>query len=227
MESACTTDTSLSIDLAFAPKVSFALHQNSVPVLRELAVVNNGQDTWEELTLSLDSEPAFFRPRVWRLSRLSPEQRYSITDLDLSLDGGQLSRLTEAEKGEVRLAIQRGDEVLCRLERPVELLARNQWGGLGQFPELAAAFVRPNDPAVDRVLKQAAELLRKHGKEPALEGYRTGASSGLGRSWRPSGGQSVLWAWTTPCPRPGSSRTARRCAHRSRSSRTAWPPAWT
>ena len=180
MESACTTDTSLSIDLAFAPKVSFALHQNSVPVLRELAVVNNGQDTWEELTLSLDSEPAFFRPRVWRLSRLSPEQRYSITDLDLSLDGGQLSRLTEAEKGEVRLAVQRGDRVLCRLERPVELLARNQWGGLGQFPELAAAFVRPNDPAVDRVLKQAAELLRKHGKEPALEGYRTG---GKQRAW--------------------------------------------
>lgn len=179
--------TGLSIDLAFAPKVSFALHQNSVPVLRELAVVNSGQEAWEDLVLSLASEPSFFQPRNWWLSRVSPEQRYNISDLDLSLDGGQLARLSEAEKGEVRLELRRGDEVLCQLARPVELLARNQWGGLNQFPELIAAFVRPNDPAVDRVLKKAAELLFKHGKDPALEGYKWG---GKQRVWEI---MSAIW----------------------------------
>ncbi len=170
----------LTIESTFAPKVSFALHQNSVPVLLELAIRNDGQAPWENLDLTLHSDPAFFRSRSWRISKLNPEQRYSIVDLDLQLDGGQLFRLTEAEKGQILFELRQGDTVLCRSEKPVELLARNQWGGLGQFPELAAAFVRPNDPAVDRVLKKAAGLLLTAGKESALEGY---AKGGKQRAW--------------------------------------------
>lgn len=45
---------------------------------------------------------------------------------------------------------------------------------------MVAAFVQPNDPAVDRVLKKTAELLREHGKDPALDGYKqVGANSGV------------------------------------------------
>lgn len=174
MASLANTTSNLTIKCAFAPKVSFALHQNSIPVLLELSVENSGDQTWEDLVLSLNSIPPFFRLRDWRISKISPQQRYAITGLDLNLDGAQLFRLTEAEKSQAAFELRQGETILCRLEQPVELLARNEWGGLNQFPELAAAFVRPNDPAVDRVLKKSADFLHQAGKESAFEGYKTG-----------------------------------------------------
>jgi hypothetical protein len=81
-----------------------------------------------------------------------------------------------------------GADEIARLERPIELLARNQWGGIGHVPELVAAFVQPNDPAVDRILKKAAEILRRNGKEPALDGYRSGKRQ---RAWELT---SAIWS---------------------------------
>ena len=146
----------------------------------ELSIRNDGQESWEELSLALSADPPFFQPRSWQLSKIGSGQCCRIPDLDLALDGGQLFRLTEAEKGQVTFALSQGDTVLVQRTQPVELLARNQWGGLGQYPELAAAFVRPNDPAVERILKKAADLLLNAGKESAFTGYERG---GKRRVW--------------------------------------------
>jgi len=78
-------------------------------------------------------------------------------------------------------------EALSRPDRTVELLPRNQWGGLSHLPDLAAAFVQPNEPAVERLLKQTAEILRKSGKNPALDGY----SGGPKRAWELASG---IWS---------------------------------
>src|SRR3546814_1256650 len=51
-------------------------------------------------------------------------------------------------------------------------LAPNEWGGARHMPELLAAFVMPNDPAVSRLLKEASEILRRSGKDSSLEGYQ-------------------------------------------------------
>ena len=53
---------------------------------------------------------------------------------------------------------------------------------------VVAAFVQPNDPAVDRILKEAAEILRRNGKEPALDGYRSGKRQ---RAWELT---SAIWS---------------------------------
>ena len=71
--------------------------------------------------------------------------------------------LTEAMTGSVTLVLRRDDEELARVDHSVEVLARNEWGGYAAMPELVAAFSMPNDPAVDRLLGQAAEILRSAG----------------------------------------------------------------
>lgn len=163
------------LDATLSPKVSLAFHQNAIPILRELAVVNDGEQPIEDLELVLSSEPPFLKPRVWRISRVGARQRVTVADLDVALDGAVLARLTEAERTQAVFSLRRYEAEITRLERPVELLARNQWGGVGHVPDLVAAFVEPNDPAVDRILKKAAEILRQHGKDPALNGYATGS----------------------------------------------------
>ena len=43
------------------------------------------------------------------------------------------------------------------------------------MPELLAVFSMPNDPAVDRVLRDASLILRKAGKPDGIDGYKAGS----------------------------------------------------
>lgn len=177
----------LSIEATLAGKLSLSDFQNAVPLLRELTLVSTLPDDTVQLELSLTSTPAFVKPKTWRLDAIRAGERYRIKDLDVQLDGPLLTRLTEAETATVTLTVRpAGAEgnSLAEASRPVELLPRSQWGGLSHLPDMVAAFVQPNDPAVDRVLKKAAELLREHGKDPALDGYKKG---GAKRAWELAG----------------------------------------
>ena len=58
-------------------------------------------------------------------------------------------------------------------KRRIELLARDEWGGVPDMAQILAAFVSPNDPAVARVLKHAASLLEKAGHEGSMNGYQS------------------------------------------------------
>ncbi|HEY0835619.1 MAG TPA: DUF3320 domain-containing protein [Azospirillum sp.] len=168
------------------PRLNLAFHQNAVPVLRELALVNDGDAALEAVELTLSSEPAFLAPKTWRIDAVGAGQRYHLPNLDVTLDGAMLGRLTEAESATVSVAATAGGEPVARVDLPIELLARNQWGGLGHMPEMVAAFVQPNDPAVERLLKKAAEILRQHGKNGSLDGYAGGSR----RAWELA---SAVW----------------------------------
>ncbi|MDR1064213.1 MAG: DUF3320 domain-containing protein [Azoarcus sp.] len=180
------------IEATLVAKLNLADFQNAIPVVRELWLVNETERTFGEVELVLTSEPAFLKPRRWRIDALAAASRYPIRDLDLSLDGGMLARLTEAETATVLLVLRPAGnnddplQELARREFRLELLPRNQWGGLSHLPDLVAAFVQPNEPAVERLLKQAAEVLRKNGRDPALNGYTGGAK----RAWELS---SAIW----------------------------------
>lgn len=177
----------IGIEATIAPQLNLAFHQNAVPVLRELALINGGTAAIEGIDLALSSEPPFLVPRTWRIDSAPPGQRYRVPKLDVTLDGAMLGRLTEAEAATAYLIATSAGERIAHLEVPIELLARNQWGGIGHMPEMVAAFVQPNDPAVERLLKQAAEILRQHGKSGALDG----TAGGPKRAWELA---SAVWA---------------------------------
>lgn len=183
--------TPFLIEAAFAARVNLADYQNAVPVLRELSVTNDTATSVSGLVLSLETVPAILQPRIWRLDALAAQQQYRLTDLAVSLDGAVLARLTEAEPARVTLVLRRDgsadDEVLARWEQPIELLPRHHWAGLSATPDMVAAFVQPNELAIDRVLKQVAEVLRSHGKPPGLNGY----GGGTKRAWELV---SALWS---------------------------------
>jgi hypothetical protein len=177
---------SLRIEATIAPRLSLAFHQNAVPVLRELALVNNGDAGLDAVELTLSSEPPFLIPKTWHIDSIGAGQHFHVPKLDVTLDGALLSRLTEAESATAQLVATAAGEAVARLDVPIELLARNQWGGIGHMPEMVAAFVQPNDPAVERLLKQTAEVLRQNGKSGALDGTVGGPK----RAWEIA---SALW----------------------------------
>jgi hypothetical protein len=121
----------LLIDAVIAPKVSFVTHQNDVPVLRELKLVNLGETAAEQIILTAEADPPVFAPRSWRLDRIAGGGgEVRVTQRDLSLNAGLLVQLTEAVRATVTLRARREDGTGPEAERrfPVELLARNEWG---------------------------------------------------------------------------------------------------
>jgi hypothetical protein len=180
-----------SIRVSCSEKLNLADFQNSVPLLRELALVNGCERETTGLQLRLESFPPFLKPKTWTVDACGAGETYPIKDCDVQLDGALLGKLTEAETATVSFALFEkagtADEAcLVRHEHKVELLPRNQWGGLSHLPDLVAAFVQPNELAVDRLLKQAAEVLRAAGKHPSIDGYKGGAK----RAWELA---SALW----------------------------------
>lgn len=180
-------ESEVQLKVAAVERLNLADFQNAIPALHELAIVNETQLPISELTITITSEPAFLKPRAWCVDTVGAGETFHIADLDIQLEGSLLSRLTEAEPATLHFELRGRKEperVIAQHERVLELLARNQWGGIGYVPEMVAAFVQPNDPAVDHVLKAAAQALQLSGKSGSIDGYTHGSK----RAWELASG---------------------------------------
>ena len=159
-----------------AAKINFACHQSSFAFLRELRIENKGsEERLDDILVTLSSNPAFLKPKSWTLDRIAPEGIRPITDRDIELDGAFLLELADSMSGVATITVERNGTIIADQTKPVELLAYNEWGGAGYMPELLAAFSMPNDPAVDRVLRNASLILRAAGKPGGIDGYKSGS----------------------------------------------------
>lgn len=167
---------------------NFASAQNGVAVVKSIVLKNNTEDPLVDLTVRLIADPAVIHEKAWKIDRLAPGSEISITDLSLPLDIGRLSGLNEAEIGELRFVVDSPDGPLAEERNKLELLARDEWGGVGDMAHILAAFVSPNDAVVAAILKDASMLLERAGKDGAIDGYQ---SSDPGRAWLLAG---AIWS---------------------------------
>lgn len=166
-------DGMVALTISLAERVSIAFHQNEVPIASEIVVSNRSEDELAEIEIRLRSEPGFFVPAVWRLERIVGGGVHHIALPDLQLDPGILAKLTETVRAQVTLTATMGEVDLTQHRVDVELLPPSHWGGVLAAPELLAAFVRPNDPAVDLILGDAAAALAAAGRPTAIDGYKS------------------------------------------------------
>lgn len=178
----------IKIEAMIARKIGFASHQNSVPLVRELSIWNQEETNLENLVLTLSTDPGFVENRTWHLDRLHAGDRLNISERDIKLNASYLSGLSESLSADVVMRLSQGDNLLVEQRFPTELLARTEWGGLSAMPELLAAFCMPNDPAVDRVLKSASQVLRRAGKKDGIDGYESKSRT---RTWELA---SAIWS---------------------------------
>ncbi|MBB2202325.1 DUF3320 domain-containing protein [Gluconacetobacter tumulisoli] len=161
-----------TLQIVLQEAVNASLWENSVPILEELAFENRSETEYPLVDISITSEPPFLRPRSWRLQQVGGRQLRLVSERDLTLDGTLLSAQTEASRATVSFVARAGGRELARSTHDIRVLARNEWGGLSGIPDILAAFVLPNDPAIARILRNASDILRGAGQSPALEGYQ-------------------------------------------------------
>jgi len=181
-------EETILIDVSTLPKLNLALQQNAVPLIQDLGIRNNTQAPLERVELVLQSDPPVCQQQIWRMERVGPEVHYRLPERALNISAKFLSELQEAVRAVLSFRLMVSGQEVCTKDVPLEVLSKDEWGGVGHIPEIAAAFVRPNDVAVERIIKQAAEVLRKRSKPSAFDGYTTGDRK---RVWEVL---SSLWA---------------------------------
>lgn len=162
------------IALSLADKVTFATQQNDVAVIADLAVRNTGSALLENVELILECEPPLIAKKTWKLDRIATNAEVRIRDRTVSLAAAMLSEMSERVRADVKVTLCHKDGgIIAEEHRKLTGLARNEWGGASFMPELLAAFVMPNDPAIADILKSAGEVLRAGGHQPSLDGYQS------------------------------------------------------
>jgi Protein of unknown function (DUF4011) len=178
----------LKLACSAADSVNIAFYQNAIPIIRELAVENELGRDLSGISVHLAAEPPFMMPGVWRIERIADRATHHIRSLDLKLDPAFLAGINASRRGELRIRVEVSGETLAEQTIDVNLMPPSHWGGVNTAPELLAAFVRPTDPSVDVILREASSKLACAGRIDAIDGYRKGTKA---RAWEIA---DAIWA---------------------------------
>lgn len=165
------------IDAQIASRVSFALQQNGFSVIRSVSVQNRGSAPLIDSELEISFSPQFMFSLKFPLAEIGPGASVLIDSIEPEPDYIYLESLVESVQGVITLQLRQNGRHISEKHFPIEILAKNQWGGLNNYPESIAAFSLPNDPAVDRLLGQAAIILQNSASNASFTGYHRGKVS--------------------------------------------------
>lgn len=202
--SASSSTPPATISVTMQPAVNVAHWQNHVPVLTDLTFTANSEEATGDVTIDVACEPPVIGPRSWNLQGVTKSQIRVLDELDLTLDGRMLDSLIEGTRAVVTYTARRRQDASVLTERhcDIRVLARNEWGGSGGIPDILAAFVEPNDPAIATLLRLTSDHLRKAKKPDGLEGYQATSKARIWEQvealWRAVGSLDIRYVNPPP-----------------------------
>lgn len=173
MEMQTVVEKIMLIRASVISSINLALQQNAFPVITGIEIDNSSNEDLSGIELTVTSSPAFLTERTWPIEKIGAGDLLLISDRHVELKADYLRSITEALKGELCFTLKQGDKVIDESIHTVQLLAKDEWGGVGVLPEIVAAFVQPNDPAVQGILRDASKQLEADNLPSALNGYQS------------------------------------------------------
>lgn len=164
----------VSIRLDYSDRVNFAMQQNKVALVDWLTIRNDGEQAVHSLSVVIALENDAGTAWSTRIERIEAGESFKVEPTDLALSGARLAQQTEAERTRIRVSVEspQGD---AEAWFPIDILAFDQWPGVGHFPELLGAFATPNHPKVAELLTNARTALGTLSGRDALDGYQGGS----------------------------------------------------
>lgn len=163
----------VKIDFTYLPAINFAIMQNRISFVREFIIENTTDANINHIAVTLQAEPEFGEPEVFRIDTLKARERVRITDNLFHFSPSFFNQLTEKYAGHFQLSVQSEEELLYSQIYPVDLLAFDQWPGANVLPEILASFVLPNHPSLAPIIKRASELLEEWTGNGAMDEYQS------------------------------------------------------
>ncbi len=166
-------ESNIICDYEYDKKISFALQQNHVQIIKYVSIKNNGFEKLTDVRIHITSNPRFSEPETLTLEELNAGEAVELRP-DLILSTDYLSRLDESIKGYLEIKATAGERILFNKYLPVDVLSFDSWPGSSVLPEIISSFITPNRPFVMEVITKASEILQQHTKSSSMDGYQSG-----------------------------------------------------
>ncbi len=155
----------------YLPCVNYSILACGVKCCSRFVVENKDERDWQHLTVTIAGK--YVKTSTSHIDRLAHGSSIQLTTVDISPDLNILSETTEAVETTFSLTIEDAEGLLMQQDYPITLLAYDQWCGTSIMPELIAAFVVPNHPALSPILVRAGQELERLTGSSALDEYQT------------------------------------------------------
>lgn len=162
----------MTLKTDYSKSFSYVRMQNCIPAIRSITLKNTDKEALKNLRLSIKFDPAFSEIHESVISELPAKGRVILDNIRLLPSADFLANLTEEIEGTMSIICETNGSEIAREQCPVTLLPYDFWEGVNDAPELLAAFVLPNHPAIRPILQRTAEKLQKWTGNPALDGYQ-------------------------------------------------------
>ena len=163
----------MEVKLIYTPIINFAMQQNHVPVIRKLTIKNMGESDLNNIQIQIIPEPEFAVEWNKKIDLLPKDELIDLGAIDIKTITKYLAELTERMAGNFTLIIKAGNDILFQEVYPIDILAYEQWNGIGILPEMLAAFITPNHPEIAKVVIRASEILQKWTGKPSFDEYQS------------------------------------------------------
>ncbi|MEN3268697.1 MAG: hypothetical protein V7646_5591 [Pseudonocardia sp.] len=192
---------SVAVTFSVPESLSYAMAHNRVPFINAIHLKDNGGDvTGAQVEVAVtDDEGAVSHPFV-QVVDLRSGATTILRDVGVQLNPAALLQVQDPRPATVSVSVSAEGQLLGKSEQPVTLLAGNQWLAaepLGLSFELLSSFVLPNDPAIVRLLDDAAEVLKAATGSPSMEGYQAGpdrADAIVAAIWQATQDRAIRYA---------------------------------
>ena len=166
------TTEKIALTVSTSGIINYAFYSNGITPVSEIAIQNQTDEEFSGITLRIWSEQQFVEMTEVKIEKISPRAEFSIKAPALKVDGSMLAPLTESVRDNLFFTLVNEDGMLCKCSKEIRVLAFDEWCGSAFFPEIIAAYVTPNHPAITSINAAAAELLKKWTGDPSLDAYQ-------------------------------------------------------
>ncbi len=165
----------IEIALDYVKTVNYALVHCKKAVCQELKLTNRSNETLTDLVVTCEGE-LLESSNGQAIALLEPGKSVRLKDFVIKPDATRLSQLTEKTTTTITIVVKHDDETLASQSFDIEFMAYDQWLGLTTLPQTIAAFVTPNDPAIEEVVRRAAARLKEQTGQSGFTEYQSGNS---------------------------------------------------
>lgn len=151
---------------------NYALYENRISPVRGITATNHTDRLVSGLSLKVSTDSGFFKDCLMDVPSLPVGKSTPLPDPYLIIEGQRLVEVTEAFTINVSVELLDGDKAVFSVLGQMKILAYDQWMG-DDWVHYLPAFCMPNHPIVTALIHDASDVLKKWGKDCALEGYQT------------------------------------------------------
>lgn len=164
---------SIKIEIEYLNPLNYTLFHNHIPACESCRLTNLSDDVLADVVVCCDGE-YFSHSESISIASLGVGQAVNVKDFEIIPDIGKLAQMTERLTTQFTLTVTAKGENVVEESYTIDLLPHDFWTGSTILPQTIVSFITPNHPAINALVLQTAEILKKNTGSSSLTEYQSG-----------------------------------------------------